>query len=229
MHRSGAHQAGGFTGGHAPALLLALSAKHSRAVAVLWMVRGQLAAAGHRPGKMRWSCCSPQAMCARQRQQRQQQRLRQQVKRRQPDERASGDLRCRLSTAPACDCKGRPTPQRATAGGDPHPSMPLQGEAHIHPPHLNLVSPSTMRRTADPKWKLISSSPTTSPQSSTVSCSRPAGGPAAVQVSSGPSGHGRQADGQQEQQRKRNLSRSAAAAAIRSRYSKRHPPATRLS
>ena len=62
----------------------------------------------------------------------------------------------------------RPRRQPATSHTRQTPAMPAR------PAHLNFVSPSTMRRTAAPKWKPISSSPTTSPQSSTVSCSRPA-------------------------------------------------------
>lgn len=52
-----------------------------------------------------------------------------------------------------------------------------------------------MRRTAAPKWKSISSRPTTSPQSSTVSCSRPAGAAGQAAAGNGAAARGRAAWG----------------------------------
>ncbi len=140
------HQAGCLAGGHPPGAV-----EHRGAVAVLRVVRGQLAAAaeGRRQAFVwlfnRIMCI---VRCAPEGSQWQQQWLG-----------GSG-------TSSACSSNDQ-------CAANCNRTALLWFLTDAEAPHLNLVSPSTMRRTAAPKWKLISSSPTTSPQSSTVSCSRP--------------------------------------------------------
>lgn len=133
------------------------AAAPARAVAILRMVRGQLAAADIRK----------QAAVAKQRQG---------TERGQPTSAGGADSAC---FAPRFAASARAAPcaavtARACPCSDGAAEKLEEKLRQKPPPHLNFVSPSTMRRTAGPKWKWISSRPTTSPQSSTVSCSRPA-------------------------------------------------------